>query len=306
MNDELLIRPARPEDRPAMEHICEHTWDHGDYIPQVWDEWLADEQGALIVGELGAPGGPVVALSKITFQRDAQVWLEGMRVDPEYRERGIASRFLEYALRYARSHGAHAVRLATGDYNTAVHHMAEHHGMEHVGNYAVWGADPLPGGPEPSFLGPKDRPQVEAFLGSSEVLSYSHGLYALSWAAEALSAARITELLDAGQITAARSADGQIAALIIVSTREERDELWIGFADGEHEALTRLARAVRAYAAQVDAERVRVMIPHLDWPCEVFRAAGFGPGEWEGELRIYQTRWRQPPAEDPPAGLGRA
>ena len=39
------IRPARPEDREAVLAFCMHTWDWGDYIESVWDEWLHDPQG---------------------------------------------------------------------------------------------------------------------------------------------------------------------------------------------------------------------------------------------------------------------
>ena len=45
MSSALIIRPARPEDRPAVERICAHTWEWGDYIPEVWEEWLADKRG---------------------------------------------------------------------------------------------------------------------------------------------------------------------------------------------------------------------------------------------------------------------
>ncbi len=54
-----MIRAARPEDRADMERICAHTWDDGDYIPYVWDEWLADPQAVLLAGELE---GRMVAL----------------------------------------------------------------------------------------------------------------------------------------------------------------------------------------------------------------------------------------------------
>ena len=58
METELTIRPARPDDRPAMERICAHTWDWGDYVPEVWDDWLAQGGGmGVIVGELAGRVG---------------------------------------------------------------------------------------------------------------------------------------------------------------------------------------------------------------------------------------------------------
>src|SRR5213082_2789620 len=45
----LEIRPAQPEDREAVLAFCQHTWEWGDYIAFVWDEWLHDKQGVLFV-----------------------------------------------------------------------------------------------------------------------------------------------------------------------------------------------------------------------------------------------------------------
>src|SRR5215468_5486230 len=50
--DDLLIRQAQPQDKAAVLAFCAHTWDWGDYIPQVWDEWLADPSGCLLVAIL--------------------------------------------------------------------------------------------------------------------------------------------------------------------------------------------------------------------------------------------------------------
>ena len=74
MASDLTIRPARASDRPAMECVCAHTFDWGDYIPEVWDDWLADKQGTVIVGEVGER---MVALSRITFQATGQVYIGG-------------------------------------------------------------------------------------------------------------------------------------------------------------------------------------------------------------------------------------
>lgn len=298
MDSELVIRPARPDDRPAMERITAHTWEDGDYIPQVWDEWLSEEGGELSVGQWGAPEGPVVAISKITAQPEGQIWLEGMRVDPEYRGRGIASQFLEYNLEFARSHGARVVRLATSSRNTTVHHMAAHHGMEQAGSYAMWLAEPLPGGAPPAFLAPDEASQVDEFLQHSPILTYTHGLYTHDWAAQELSAKRVAQHLERGQIAAERTADGQIAALIVVCAEPGDEEMWIGFADGQPPALTQLATAARAYAAQAGAETIRMMIPGLDWLREAFRAAGYDWGDWDGELWVFESKLKQAPAND--------
>ena len=43
------VRPARSEDREAVLAFCQQTWEWGDYIEYVWDEWLNNPQGKLFV-----------------------------------------------------------------------------------------------------------------------------------------------------------------------------------------------------------------------------------------------------------------
>jgi GNAT superfamily N-acetyltransferase len=286
MDAELIIRPARPDDRPAMERICAHTWEWGDYIPEVWDQWLADERGAVLVGELG---GRVVALSKITFQPLGQVWLEGMRVDPGYRGRHIASRFLDHSLDYARRQGARVVRLGTGGNNTPVHVMAARAGMERVGAHILWLGEPLAEGPLPGILAPGHAARVQAFLDGSALLAHMAGLYSVGWAWQELSPARIAEFLEKGQMLARSAADGSLVALAAVDFDPEDGDLWIGFVDGQH-AVGGLAFAVRRHAAQIGADQVRVMLPDVDWLQDAFRRAGYGFGDWEGQLWIFERR----------------
>ena len=292
----MTIRPARPGDRRAIERICAHTWEWGDYIPEVWDQWLADEQGLPIVGELE---GRVVAMSRIRFQAPDQIWLEGMRVDPEYRRRGIGRQFLNHSIAFARERGGRVVRLSTSYHNIAVHTLTAQAGMARVGSYQLRSADPLPGAPEPAFLPAERTDRVRAFLSESSLLAYAHGLYSVDWAWQDLSPARIYQLLEAGQIAARLAPDGQLAALAILQSQPEDGELWIGFIDGEAAAITELARAIRGHAARLGAEKVQMLVSDIGWLRGALSDAGYGSGEWEGELWVFE-RWLSGDAPQPP------
>ena len=291
MNDEVTIRPARPDDRPAMERICAHTWDWGDYIPEVWDYWLADLGGGLTVGEVD---GRVIAVSKATYQPAGQVWLEGMRVDPEVRGQGIAGRYLVYNLAEARRRGARVVRLGTSSHNTPVHKMMAHAGLERVGAYVLRIAESLPDAPRPTILTADHASAVQAFWESSPVLAHSHGLCSFDWAWQELSTGRVVQLLADGQMLGHVAADGSLAALAPVRFDAAEHVLWIGLIDGQPGAVTDLATALRGYAAQIGAEKARIMLPDLPWVRDAVAAAGYAPGDWEGELWIYEIRLDQP------------
>jgi GNAT superfamily N-acetyltransferase len=283
-----------------MERICAQTWDWGDYVPEVWDDWLvgiarspamsSGGAGLLIVGEWE---GQVVALSRIDFQTPDQVWLEAMRVDPDYRRRGIAGHFLDYSIDYARERGARVVRLGTGGNNTPVHVLAARAGMECVGVYVQWNAEPLPEGPPLVCLTPGQEGQLLAFLEKSPVLAHTRGLYSVDWAWQELTAERVAQFLAAGQVAAHRPREVELAALALIHADPDGEELWIGFADGQFQAVAGLATRIRTNAAQQGIGKVRVMLPDLEWLREAFRSAGYGPGDWEGELWIFERQLYQ-------------
>jgi len=270
-----------------MERICAHTWDWGDYIPEVWEDWLAEEQGIILVGELQ---GQVVALNHVSFQECGQVWLEAMRVDPGYRRRGIAGRFLDHSVAYAREQGARVVRLGTSGTNTAIHIMTARASMDRVGAYVLRTAEALACGAELTFLTPKNAACVEAYLADSPVLAHTRGLYSADWSWQELSVERVTRFLDAGQVAGLFTLDGDLRALTTIHAVAEDKKVWIGFADGQPEAVTDLVSRIRGHAAQMGAERVDVMLPDVPWLCHAFQAAGFGVGDWDGELWIFE-RW---------------
>lgn len=276
-----------------MELICAQTWEWGDYVPSVWDEWLADEQGAFIVGDLGPQ---MVALSKITFLSPDEIWLEGMRVASAFRGQGIAERFLGHSLTYAREHGARTVRLGTGDHNLPVHRIASRAGMECVGRYVLWVADPMPGGVPPPFLAESHWDRVWRFLSSSLAYAHCNRLYSVDWAWQTLSEEKLGSLIQDGAVAATRSAAGDILALAILHFDPEDKALWIGFSDesgspapeSPGSALTKLATAVRAYATDVDAASVRTMLPNIAPIRDAYQTAGYGYGDWGGELWIFE------------------
>jgi N-acetylglutamate synthase-like GNAT family acetyltransferase len=81
---ESKIREAKPEDKPFIEEIARLTWGGEDYLARVFDEWV--EEGNFYVLELD---GKVIGTVKLTLLPGKVGWLEGLRVHPDYRERGF-------------------------------------------------------------------------------------------------------------------------------------------------------------------------------------------------------------------------
>ena len=72
------IRAARASDREAVLAFSQHTWEWGDYIPLVWEHWLTEANGKLLVT---VQNSRVVALGHVVITASKEAWLEGLRVD---------------------------------------------------------------------------------------------------------------------------------------------------------------------------------------------------------------------------------
>lgn len=137
----LTIRPTLPDDRQDIFDFCKFIWDGHDYIPYVFDEWLADPRGQMFSALYA---GRAVGLTRVVRQAPAQWWLEGFRVDPRLQGQGIGSRLHRYAVAWWGEHGQGVLRLWTSAQRVKVHHLCERDGFIKTMERAPYNAPPLP------------------------------------------------------------------------------------------------------------------------------------------------------------------
>jgi len=153
----MLIREARPEDKPFVEEMARLTWDGGDYLASVFEEWLGDNFYALEVN------GRVIGTAKLTLLPGKVGWLEGLRVHPDYRGRGYGRKLHDFMLRLggelARAGKIEALEFATYFLNRESISMAEKTGFRVRAKFFVFGAktdDFQPEEPKPMEPGISD------------------------------------------------------------------------------------------------------------------------------------------------------
>jgi GNAT superfamily N-acetyltransferase len=166
---DLIIRPAEPGDREKVFLFLEEVWEGEDYLPLVWDDWLADSKGQLVVAELN---GEPIGTGRIADLGWGEYWLEGLRVSSAHRGRGVAGQIQEYLLEFwERSHGKSIGYLTHKD-TVAVHRLARKAGFKACFSVGMvrWGA----------VEGAHDfEPCEDRSLASKRLLSWSqaHGLH---------------------------------------------------------------------------------------------------------------------------------
>ena len=87
----MNIRNAYDADKPYVLDFCKNTFSWGDYISDVWERWKS--KGHLYVIE---EDGKIVGVYNLSYS-ESQTWIEGMRIHPDYRRRGLAKKMLYHA-----------------------------------------------------------------------------------------------------------------------------------------------------------------------------------------------------------------
>lgn len=284
----LITRLAQPEDKAAVLAFCAQTWEWGDYIAEVWDEWLVDPSGRLLVATLD---DRPVAVEHLRMMAPGECWLEGMRVDPALRGQGVAGRLSAYALQEAQKLGATVARLATRFDNVLAQRVLERSDFRQVGTFTqyVAAAADVPGAPQPAVAGEQALPTLLTFLDRSSVYPALGGLIYKDWAGRALTRALIQERLSSGDVLLLQQW-GEIQALAICGPQEPGEKaLLIEYMDGTPEGVGRLAYGLRALAAGRGLEEVLVTLPDLLMLRDGLTGAGY-QAEDEGYYLVYERR----------------
>jgi len=121
------FKAMQPEQKEYVSNMVKDIWDGDDYLPMVFDKWVADKKGRFI----GAyHQNQLVGLAKLSFYADGYAWLEGLRADPRLKIRGIASAFNKYMISLIKTlPDIKAVEFNTYYANFASIHCAEKNGF---------------------------------------------------------------------------------------------------------------------------------------------------------------------------------
>jgi GNAT superfamily N-acetyltransferase len=175
----IVCRPALPKDTPEVMELTSTIWEGQDYIPHVWEDWLADPQGLLAIAEFR---DKIVATGKLTRLSDQDWWLEGLRVHTKFQGKGIASRMNDYLLEVWLRSGGGTVRLATSSIRLPVHHLSERSGFSKITEFSAFVAPALAEDPASfSPLQESEIPKALAQVQNCQSLGWSAGLMDLGW-----------------------------------------------------------------------------------------------------------------------------
>jgi ribosomal protein S18 acetylase RimI-like enzyme len=245
----VLIRPARLEDKPDVLEISATVWNGHDYIPAVWDSWVEEDPslGFLIAGEID---GKVVALQHTSLQPGSVAWMEGIRVHPDYRQHGIAKSLLRRALETARELGYRRSRLSTAQVNQASSAIALGNDFQEIAQFSLYSA---PAERIAAFDEVLPKPTEADLQAVREAFGDTATLIADGWTAYDVPGQR--SVGDYG-LAAIRSDPTGIKGVALARPEPERDRVALAYVNGTEDSIRELGLRMRDHAANQGFEEV--------------------------------------------------
>lgn len=129
---DILVRRAKSGDRKDAVFVEGQATPGLHYLDHVYDEWLIDPEGVLLVAELE---DRLVGVGKFSKMPDGSAWLETLRVLPEYQGKGVGKAFYKEFLTLAEDGGVKRLGMYTTPDNFASKGLAEINGFAFAGEF---------------------------------------------------------------------------------------------------------------------------------------------------------------------------
>ena len=216
----LEVRPATMEDKDAVLAFCRETFDWGDYIEHVYDDWVNDPEGQMAVAILD---GKPVGISHVQYLSDSEAWFEGLRVDPEYRRHGVAKALTNFTRESCLARGITLGRAFIEGSNVASQSLSAKAGFRQVMVFKAYKhtAEPL----KREVREEVRRVVAEDMKQVAEVMQrYAGRMIAWDWHAQQVSAKALARALRDEALYLVRR-DGEVVCVAAVGYWDEDKDL---------------------------------------------------------------------------------
>ena len=277
---DIRIRLAHPSDMPAVVDFCRTTWeDQADYIHSVWDRWIDDDRGILIVATLG---DLPVGLGRAVVLSDREGWLEGVRVDRRYRRQGIYRQLEAYLESHLWQQKLQIVRSCILTNNPVMTDIAIRRGYQVLTSYGFYSAPAISSPLQCLFPSTDLDIQQWSARHPSPPLYISRGA---KW--QELTPTHLQSLASRGRLWSFKPGD-RLEGLFVQSEMEARENsLWVGLCDSWAAARTPLFVDLRRLSHRLGFPTISGFFPADTATRSQLLAAGYS-GDMSYEYGLYE------------------
>ncbi len=127
---ELFFRDLTEKDIPAILDISKDIWEGDDYIPDVIERWLTEDNVLVYGAFLEEEMKELIGFGRVKMFSNGVAWLEGGRVKMTHQKQGIGRDLMKYAIDYAIRAGAKVAQYDTSSRNFGSKSLAKFHGFK--------------------------------------------------------------------------------------------------------------------------------------------------------------------------------
>lgn len=267
---EIELREATHDDYEAVAAFTENTWpDRGgrDYIPHIYHDWIEGEGKRTVVA---AAGDDVAGIVQAVTLSEWEAWGQGMRVNPDFRGRGVATDMTHDLFDWAREQGATVFRNMVFSWNVAGLGQSRAVGYDPIAEFR-W-AHPEPDSDVTPRMTVTDDPDAAwRYWSGSDARSHLRGLvldFEESWALSELTRDDLHRTAAADDLFVVQ--DGGTRAFSCALREYERKNedgekrTWVEYGVGawaDADAARSLFAAIACDAWERGADETRVLIP---------------------------------------------
>jgi GNAT superfamily N-acetyltransferase len=234
----MMIREANSLDKIPVLKFCKNTFSWGDYIDQVWDFWLSE--GNLFLFEKQFPVGTCHA-----FYSKDQIWIEGIRIDPNFRRQKIASKLVKNAELIGKEKGISFSFMLIDVENTSSLLMAN---SLDYGIFQTWNF---------YSLMPKTNSNYDVhFEKSLNRRLYSH--YVKSWRWLPVDNATLSTFYEQNKIVKSHM-DGKNSIAILTDSEHFDKTLIVTLFSGSQNTTLQLISFLQNYGMEKNYERIQIL-----------------------------------------------
>ncbi len=235
----MKIRSAQERDRESVLAFCKDTFSWGDYIADVWDKWKS--KGGLYVSE---ENGLVVGVYHLeSFER--QSWIEGMRVHPRCRKKGLGTKMLAHAESVIQNK---TIRLIIESQNYPSIRLAESMGYGIEERWRLYATTPEKQESRATLATPSTK--LDNIVKSST--------YADSWKWFVLDGQEIQKLVQQNRVVISTEKEKMSAVGICNRSNDFAQVFQLGFVSGTTDGMMEILKYARNMAHNLGCERVQV------------------------------------------------
>lgn len=251
---DMELRKAKSSDKNKVLEFCKTTFSWGDYISDVWDDWIL-EGNLLVLTENDVP----VAICHSSINGE-QLWIEGIRVNKNLRRKGFAKRLIQESEFVAKNNNCKISKMLIATNNKKSLNLARSliYKKEEIWDFY-------------SLLPKKINYKTNVKFATNNksiidfILSFTSS-YVRSWRWLPLTNTNVKSLIDEKKILYSEH-KGTINALAIFTKSEYFEHtLMLTLVFGNENGIKEILVYLQNYAAKINIERIQILTKLKDLP----------------------------------------